>query len=69
MEVWQYLVEITYRVAGKHTQTSYAGMKNPLQQEWAFVQRITPDIGTTFHPVEDELRDAFLLALFKGATS
>ena len=32
------------------------------------MQRIMPDIGTAFHPVEDALREAFLPALFKGAT-
>ena len=33
------------------------------------MQRVTPDIGTLFQPVEYELRDAFLPALLKGATS
>ena len=32
------------------------------------MQHITPDIGTLFQPVEDELRDSFLPDLFKGAT-
>ena len=32
------------------------------------MQYVVPDIGTAFHTVEDELRDAFLLALFKGIT-
>ena len=30
---------------------------------------ITSGIGTEFHPVEDALRNVFLLSLFKGATS
>ena len=30
---------------------------------------VTLDIGMTFQPVEDELRDAFLPDLFKGYTS
>ena len=33
------------------------------------MQRVTPDIGTAFQPVEDELRKAFLLELFKGDTT
>ena len=56
-----------YGVTGKHHQTSYAGLKKSLQQEWAFVQCITPDTGSAFQPVEDEIRDAFLLALFREA--
>ena len=34
-----------------------------------FLQHITPGIGPVFQPVEDELRGAFLPALFKGGTS
>ena len=34
-----------------------------------FLQRVTPEIGTAFQPVEDELRKAFLLELFKGDTT
>ena len=30
--------------------------------------RVTLYIGPEFHPVEDEIRDGFLLSLFKGAT-
>ena len=32
------------------------------------MQRVTPDIGKVFHPVEDALREAFLPALFSGAS-
>ena len=30
--------------------------------------RVTLYIGPEFHPVEDEIRDGFLLSLFKGGT-
>ena len=33
------------------------------------MQRVTPDIGPAFQPVEDDLRGGFLPSLFKGATS
>ena len=33
------------------------------------MQYVTPDIVMEFHPVEDALQEAFLLALFKGDTS
>ena len=44
-------------------------MKNYLQQEWAFVQRVTPYIWMDFQVVEDVLRDIFLPALFQGGTA
>ena len=59
-------VAIMAGVAGKHLQTAYAGLQMSLQQEWAFVQRITPAKEIAFHPVEDMLRDVFLPAIFKG---
>ena len=35
-------------------------------QEWAFVQRVTPGIGDAFGPVEKALRETFVPALFEG---
>ena len=52
-----------------HPQTSYSGLQKSLQQEWAFVQRVTPDIGMALQVAEDMLRDIFLPALFQGGTS
>ena len=69
MEGWRALVVIMAGVAGKHPQTAYSVMQNSLQKEWDFVQSVAPDIGTTFHSVEDVLCGAFLPAIFKGATS
>ena len=68
VEGWQALVAIMDRVAGKQPQKIYAGLQNSLQQEWDFVQCVNPDIGKTFQPVEDELREIFLPDLFKGST-
>ena len=53
-------------VACKHPQSAYAVMQKSLQQEWAFVQRVTPGIGDAFVPVEEEIAKAFLPALFEG---
>ena len=39
------------RVEGCHPQTSYTGLQKSLQQEWAFVQRVTPGIGPEFQPM------------------
>ena len=53
-------------MARKHSQSAYAGLQKSLQQEWAFVQRVTPGIGDAFGPVEEEISKAFLPELFKG---
>ena len=65
---WKYLVDIIAGVAGKHPQTSYAGLNKYLQQKWYFVQRVTSNIGTESQTIEDALRNNLLLYLFKGAT-
>ena len=54
-------------VVCKHPQSAYAGLQKPLQQEWAFMQRVTPGISNAFGPVEEEIAKAFLPALFEGS--
>ena len=49
----------------KNLQSYYAGLQKSLQQEWAFVQRITPGIWGAFRPVEKAIRDSFMLKLFQ----
>ena len=39
------------RVARKHPQSAYAGLQKSLQQEWAFMQQVTPGIGDEFAPL------------------
>ena len=53
-------------VAHKHPQSAYTGLQKSLQQEWAFVQRVTPGVGETFGPVEEALREIFVPELFRG---
>ena len=53
-------------VARKHPQSAYTGLQKLLQQEWAFVQRVTPGIREEFGPAEEEIAKAFLPTLFKG---
>ena len=44
LEGWAESVRTLSRVARKHLQSAYAGLQKSLQQEWAFVQRVTPGI-------------------------
>ena len=45
---------------------TYVGLQNPLQQEWAFMQWVAPDIGHAFGPVKTYLQDTSLPALLQG---
>ena len=49
-------LDILSGVSCKHPHSAYAGLQKSLQQEWAFVQRVTPGIGDAFGPVEKALR-------------
>ena len=53
-------------VSRKHPQSAYAGLQKSLQQEWTFVQRVTPGIGDAFGLVEKVLRETFVQAMFEG---
>ena len=58
------MVSVLAGVAHKHLQSAYAVLQKFLQQEWAFVQRVTPGVGEAFGPVEEALREIFVPALF-----
>ena len=60
---------IMARVVVNHPHTAHAGLQNSLQKYWAFVQRVTLDIGAAFQPIGDDLRNVFLPDLFKGVIS
>ena len=51
LQGWKELVKNMSGGTHKHPQLDYAGLQNSLQQEWAFVQWVAPDIGDTFGPV------------------
>ena len=66
MQGWLESVKVLAGVSHKHPQSAYAGLQKSLQQDWAFVQRVTPGVGDTFGPVEEALREIFVPALFEG---
>ena len=53
-------------VSCRHPHSVYAGLQKSLQQEWAFLQRVTPGIKYVFVLLEKALRETFLPALFEG---
>ena len=65
---WKESVAILAGVALKHPQSAYAGLQKYLQQEWDFVQRVTPGVGPAFSLFEEALREVFSPALFQGLT-
>ena len=48
VEGWHDSVATLAGVVRPHPHTTYAGLQKYLQQEWALVQRVTPDIGMAF---------------------
>ena len=63
---WTDSVEILAGVSRKHPQSAYEGLQKSLQQEWAFVQRVTPGVSDAFGPVETALKDTFVPEFFEG---
>ena len=63
---WAESMNVLAGVAHKHLQSAYSGLQKSLQQEWDFVQRVTPGVGEEFGPVEEALREIFVPALFRG---
>ena len=63
---WMESVAIFARVSQKHPQSAYAGLLKSLQQEWAFMQRVTLGVHDSFGPVEKALKETFVPELFEG---
>ena len=61
---WKESVAILAGVSLKHPQSAYAVLQKSLQQEWAFVQRVTPGVGAAFGPIEEALREVLVPVLF-----
>ena len=66
---WTDSLETLAGVSQKHPQSAYAGLQKSLQQECAFVHRVTPGIVDAFRPVETVLKETFVLALFEGLSN
>ena len=63
---WTESVKLLAGDSHKHPQSAYTVLQKYLQQEWAFVQRVTPGVGDAFVPVDEALREIFVPALYEG---
>ena len=57
---WMDLVEVLARLELQHLQTDYDGLQKSFHQEWAFIQRVTPNMGR---------RSAWLIRPWKNPSS
>jgi hypothetical protein len=64
VEKWVQGIHNLARVAGRYPQAAYTGITRCLQVEWTYLQRVVPDIGEAFRPIETAIRDVFLPSLF-----
>ena len=64
MSDWEASILDISDTAHKFPQSAFAGLQKSLQHEWGFVQRVVPDIGPQFWPLEEAITNTFLSALF-----
>ena len=62
-EQWESYVRMLTLVASDHPQEAYIALTKSLQNEWLYLQRVTPNCGHLFQSVEDSLSSVFIPAL------
>ena len=53
----------------KYPHVAYTGISKCLQHKWTFTQRVIPGVGNLFTPLEEEISNNFLPALFGEPSS
>ncbi|MEM7495956.1 MAG: hypothetical protein AAF471_07510, partial [Myxococcota bacterium] len=72
---WSRGVTTLAKVARRFPQTAYAGLTRSFQNEWAFVQRVTPSddgdgsSGQAYAPIEGRIRSEFIPSLLGDDTA
>ena len=61
---WKDYVTRIADVAALQPQDAYVALTRSLACEWDYLQRVVPDCGQAFKPVEEALRETFLSTLF-----
>ena len=64
IEQWANGVRRLAKTAKHYPQTAFAGLSKSLQAEWAYLQRVVPQIADQFQDIEDAIVQSFLPALF-----
>ena len=63
IDSWCFGVHALAKAAVQYPQTAYAGLCKSLQSEWLYLQRVLPNCGEAFAPLESAIREQFLPAL------
>ena len=61
---WIADVQCLSKIAEKQPQAAFAALTKSLQCEWQFLQRVIPNCGSYFIPLDDVLASTFLPAVF-----
>ena len=68
VEEWISHTKDLARAAKRHPQSAYCVFTKSLQAEWTHLQRILPNIGKFFAPLEEEITNTFIPALLGTVT-
>ena len=63
---WTHAVLQLAEISIDSPQTAYAALTRSLKHHWQYIQRVTPDAHAAIEPIEEALRNAFLLSLLWG---
>ena len=69
VKVWCNCIQQLSDVALVEPQASFAALARSLQFEWNHIQRVIPECGTLFAPLQHAINSIFYPALFGGAVS
>jgi hypothetical protein len=61
---WVHGIRDLARVVRRYPQAAYAGLTRSLSMEWTYLQRVVPEVGDRFKPVEKALVEDFIPTLF-----
>ena len=67
IQQWVKSVNKLSKYTQQHPQSAYTGLSKSLQMEWQYLQRVVPNAGPAFAPIETALHESFLPALFGSA--
>ena len=68
VEEWISHTKDLSRAAKRHPQSAYCVFTKSLQAEWTYLQRILPNIGKFFAPLEEAIANTFIPALLGTVT-